>query len=98
MGINVAGMTYDSLDKLAKFHGKEELGYPLLRDEAAKHVNAWGVRNEDYEEGHRAYGIPHPGILFIAPSGEVLAKFAVRGYKKRPMFEELLARTQGLVQ
>ena len=89
IGVNVAGMTYDSLEVLAGFHESEKLGYPLLKDNGAEHVIAFGVLNDDYEEGHRAYGIPHPGILLIAPSGQILAKYALPGYRKRPPFEEL---------
>ena len=82
-------MTYDSLEILDAFHVEQELKYALLRDEDAKHVNAYGVRNEDYAPGHGAYGVPHPGILFISADGVVLAKYAVPGYRKRPPFEQL---------
>lgn len=87
LGVNVAGMTYDARAKLAEFHGKQALGYPLLRDENARHVNALGVRNLDYEEGHPQYGIPYPGILFIGADGTIKAKFAVPGYRARPPFD-----------
>lgn len=90
IGINVAGMSYDSAEVLSEFHQKEALGYPLLKDQNAKHVNALGVRNESYEEGHRAYGIPHPGILYVDAQGVIRAKFALAGYRKRPPFNELL--------
>lgn len=90
LGVKVAGMTYDGLDKLQGFHDEEQLGYPLLKDENAKHVNAYGVRNEQYEEGSRAYGIPHPGILFVGADGIVKAKYAVPGFRQRPPFDTLL--------
>lgn len=89
LGINVAGMTYDELGILAEFHAAENLGFPLLKDENARHVNALGIRNEDYDEGHRAYGIPHPGILLISPDGQIKAKYAVPGYRRRPPFKAL---------
>ena len=82
-------MTYDPVTTLAAFHSASELGYPLLRDANGKHAMAYGVLNEDYAPGHNAYGIPHPGILLISPSGEVLAKFAVPGYRTRPPFDEV---------
>lgn len=88
-GVKVAGMTYDDLEVLAAFHADRQLGYPLLGDEEAKHVIGFNVLNEDYEPGHRAYGIPHPGIFFISPEGAVLAKFAVPGYRQRPPMEEV---------
>jgi peroxiredoxin len=90
LGVNVAGMTYDSQEVLAGFHAEQELGYPLLQDQDVQHVNAYGIRNEDYGPDHMGYGIPHPGILYIAPDGIILGKFAVPGYRSRPPFEAML--------
>lgn len=89
LGVAVAGMTYDSVDMLATFQAKSELRYPLLRDEDVKHVNGFGIRNEDYEEGHRGYGIPYPGIVYIGADGTIQAKFAVPGYRSRPPLAEI---------
>jgi len=83
-------MTYDGIDVLTDFHAQERLGYPLLGDENAEHVIAFGVLNENYEPGHRAYGIPHPGIVHITPDGTVAAKFAVPDYRRRPPLEAVL--------
>lgn len=90
LGVRVAGMTYDSEALRAGFHTQAGLGYPMLGDVEARHVEALGVRNEDYEPGHAAYGIPHPGILVLSPSGELLAKFAVPGYRQRPPLDDVL--------
>ncbi len=83
-------MTYDSVKVLEGFHASEELGYPLLHDENAKHVIGFDILNENYEPGHGAYGIPHPGIFHITPDGVVAAKFAVPGYRQRPPMEAVL--------
>ncbi len=98
IGVNVAGMTYDNQDVLADFHQKENLNYPLLRDIDARHVNALGIRNEEYEEGSRAFGIPHPGVVFVDAGGVIRAKHAVPGYRRRPPFDALFEHIQGLVQ
>ncbi len=90
-------MTYADVAKLKAFHDAENLGYPLLQDENAKHVNALGIRNEGYEEGHNMYGIPHPGVMFVDNNGIIRAKYAIPGYRSRPPFEELLAHISGLV-
>lgn len=89
LDVNVAAMTYDDQSVLAKFHDDNRLGYPLLQDVDVKHVNAFGIRNMNYEPGDSGYGIPEPGILFIDPDGVVRAKFAVPGYRSRPAFEEI---------
>ena len=92
----VAGMTYDNREILASFHAAQDLNYPLLQDEAARHVLAYGVLNEDYQPGDTGYGIPHPGILYIAADGTVLGKFAVKGYRQRPPFEDIVQAVANL--
>ena len=84
-GVKIAAMTYDSLKILKDFHDDQALGYPLLRDVDGKHVNAFGVPDENL-----GGGIPLPGILWLAPDGRINAKFAVRGYRTRPPISELL--------
>lgn len=83
-------MTYDDVSVLAAFHGAQGLKFPLLQDVDVKHVNAYGVRNQEYQPGDSGYGIPYPGVLYIGPDGTVLAKFAVPGYRQRPPFREML--------
>lgn len=91
LGVRVAAMTYDDRAILAAFHAEHSLRYPLLQDEGLKHVDAYGIRNEAYSEGHSGYGIPHPGVLFVNPQGVVLAKFAESGYRERPPMEDIYA-------
>ena len=90
MGVRVAAMTYDDRDALAAFHDAQGLGYPLLQDVDVKHVDAYGIRNQDYQPGDSGYGIPYPGVLYVGADGTVLAKFAVPGYRQRPPFDEML--------
>ena len=78
-------MTYDSLEILKAFHENEELGYPLLRDEDARHVNGFGIPDEDLGQG-----IPRPGMFWLAPDGSIRAKFAVPGYRTRPPLADVL--------
>ena len=85
LGVKIAAMTYDSLEVLKDFHDDKDLGFPLLRDVDGKHVNALGVPDEDLGRG-----IPLPGILWLAPDGRIIAKFAVRGYRTRPPISDLL--------
>lgn len=90
MDVAVAGMTYDQRDILSRFHAANALGYPLLQDVDAEHAEAFGVLNEQYPEGNKNYGVPHPGILFINPDGTIAGKFAVTGYKERPPMEAVV--------
>ena len=82
-GVNVVGMTYDDPEIIQEFHAKWSLNFPLLRDVEGEHVDAWGIRNEEYGEGTFAYGIPHPGVVLLSPDGKILAKWAEAGYRSR---------------
>ncbi len=84
-------MSYDPTKVLTAFAASQAIRYPLLSDASHTHVNAFGIRNEDYPVGDPAYGIPHPGILFIDPNGIVLLKFALPDYRKRPELAEVYA-------
>ncbi len=84
--MNIAAMTYDSVEVLSTFHKSEQLGYPLLRDKAAQHVSGFGVEDENMGQG-----IPRPGIFWLAPDGRINAKFATPGYRTRPSLANVLA-------
>ena len=87
--MKLAAMTYDELPELKSFHQAESIGFPLLRDEQARHVNLFQVRDLGYQKDSSAYGIPYPGIFWIAPDGRIKAKFAVPGFRDRPPLNEV---------
>lgn len=84
-------MTYDDRAQLAGFHAENELGYPLLQDIDARHVDAYGIRNQDYGPDDGGYGVPHPGVLYVNAEGIVAFKLAYPGYRERPAFEAIHA-------
>lgn len=90
MGISVVALTYDSVELLKTVKEDQGIQFTLLHDEDVSHVNAFGVRNLDYEPGHRVYGIPYPGIFLVDPNGLIKAKFAEERYQDRPPFEDVL--------
>jgi len=91
LGVQIAAMTYDARPLLAQFHAEQQLGFPLLQDENTKHVDAYGIKNAEYEPGHQGYGIPYPGILYIRKNGTIALKFAVPGYRERPPLADVYA-------
>ena len=90
MGINVAAITYDSVELLKTVQEDQGVKFPLLHDEDVTHVKAFGIRNLDYEPGHRVYGIPYPGIFLITPDGTIKHRFAEARYQDRPDFADVL--------
>ena len=90
MGINVATITYDAVDVLKIVEEDQGIEFPLLHDEAVYHVNAFGIRNLDYEPGERAYGIPYPGMFLVSPDGIIKFKFAEESFRNRPNFANVM--------
>ena len=97
LGVNVTGITYDKPEEIKSFHAEWSLQFPLLRDIDAQHVNAWGIRNERYGKDSSAYGIPYPGLVLLAPSGEILAKFAEPGYRSRADWATVLGAVRKMM-
>lgn len=96
VGVNIAAMTYDSVEMLKSVEEDEGIEFTLLKDTDISHVNALGILNEDYEPGSRAYGVPHPGIFIITPDGVIRAKFAEEGFRARPDFDNVLEAAANL--
>jgi len=97
IGVGIVGMTYDKPEVIKAFDEKWDIGYPVLKDVERAHVEAWGIRNEEYGPGTFAYGVPHPGVVLISPEGEVLAKWAEPGYRSRADWSEVLAEVTAVV-
>ena len=97
MGVGIVGMTYDKPEVIQAFHEKWNIEYPVLRDVDRVHVDAWGVRNPEYGPGTFAYGVPLPGVVLISPEGEILAKWAERGYRSRADWSEVLEQVGAMV-
>jgi peroxiredoxin len=89
LGYGVAAISYDDTEILKSFSQKHSLTYPLLSDQLAATVKAYGVLNNDYKMGDETYGIPYPGVVIINPAGKVDHKYFFKGYRKRVKFVEL---------
>jgi peroxiredoxin len=94
MGIKVIAMTYDKNAEMSKFSKRENIDFPLLADVDAEHAIRFGILNKDYEPGHRAYGIPYPGMFLVNKKGIIFDKFSEEGYRNRPPWEKVLERAK----
>ncbi len=90
LGFHVATMTYDPVATLKDAEEDYGTDFPLLYDQDSVHIKAMGILNTQYEPGHRAYGIPYPGIFVLDSSGTIRAKLAEEDYKVRPDFSLVL--------
>lgn len=89
LGYGLAGVSYDKTEILQNFAKQQKISYPLLSDQKAKTVLAYGILNTQYAIGDDNYGIPYPGVVVINKQGKVTHKHFFEGYKKRVKFTEL---------
>ena len=87
--IQVVAVSYDSPKVLKTFAQENEIKFPLLSDADSKVIDAFGVRNKQYEPGSKKDGIPHPGTFVIDSRGIVRAKLFY-GIVRRHSPDELL--------
>ena len=97
IGVGVVGMTYDTPEIIKAFDEKWDIDFPVLKDVDREHVDAWGVRNQEYGPGTFGYGIPYPGVVLLSPEGEILAKWAEEGYRSRADWAEVLEEVTAIV-
>ena len=79
IGVGVAGITYDTRELIQAFDEKWDIKFPILKDVDRQHVDAWGVRNQEYGPGTFGYGIPYPGVVFISPDGQIFGEMGGAG-------------------
>ena len=97
IGVGVVGMTYDKPEIIKAFDEKWDIDFPVLKDVDRQHVDAWGVRNQEYGPGTFVYGIPYPGVVLLSPEGKILAKWAEEGYRSRADWAEVLEEVTAIV-
>jgi peroxiredoxin len=90
-GYGLAVMTYDSTPVLAKFHGRQQLPYPLLSDGGSRMIRALGLVDPQYPPGNLAHGVPFASVLVIDRAGVIQAVDVSPDYRKRPSIEQIMA-------
>lgn len=86
-GWQIVGLSYDTPEKLDTFSGKSNISFPLVSDTGSETIKAFGLLNEEVNEESRAYGIPHPALVFIDTNGVVKAVLREEGYRDRPSID-----------
>jgi peroxiredoxin len=89
LGYGLAGISYDTTEVLNQFVSQHALKFPLLADQQAQTMLAFGILNKAYSKGDDNYGIPYPGVVVINAQGKVIDSYFYQGYKNRIDFNEL---------
>ncbi len=95
-GYSLVSISYDAGDVLSTFAAKYNVTYKMMSDKGSAMIDAFGIRDPQYKEGSRAYGVPKPAIYIVDKSGVVRAKLAEEGYKIRPPAEAIVAAVDAL--
>ena len=94
LGYGLAAISYDNTNILKTFTDQKNISYPLLSDQNAQTMMAYGIVNREYAPGSDHYGIPYPGVVVIDDKGKVMHKHFFKGYKKRVKFSDLYQQLQ----
>lgn len=82
-GIQVVGISYDSVEILKEYSEKSSTKFLLLSDKGSKTIKAYDIHNQE--------GFPHPGTFLVDKTGTVCAKLFIEGYRERHSNDELIA-------
>mgnify|MGYP000023467199 CR=1 FL=1 len=96
LGYNIVSVSYDDPEKLKAFKDRYKFQYPMLSDEGSEVIKALDILNDEYDEDHFAYGVPHPTVYILGYDGTVQAILSEEGYKKRPQPAVIIETIKGL--
>ena len=95
-GWQIAGLSYDTPEKLAAFAAKSDVSFPLLSDPGSETIKAFGLLNEEVSPTSRSFGIPHPALVFINSDGTIAAVIREEGYRTRPSLDAIRTQIESL--
>ena len=75
-GLQVVGVSYDSVGILKTFSDKRKIAFPLLSDPKSKTIEAYLLRNATARKGSRNEGVPYPATIVIDTKGIVRANLS----------------------
>jgi len=95
-GYKVAGLSYDNPEILQAATEKRRLTYTLLSDPKSEIIDLYNLRDPQYPQGNRAYGVPRPIIFVLDAQGVIKAKFFEDNFKYRPRITSVISKLDEL--
>jgi peroxiredoxin len=93
-GVNLVGISYDSVDVLKAFAAKRKITFALLSDPESQTIIDYSLKNKEMlgkKFGKiNLDGVPYPGTFLVDREGIIRAKLFVDGYRERHSVEALL--------
>ena len=91
LGLNVVSISHDTVDKIAEYYSAQKIGYTMLSDPDGAVVEKLGIRDLQYADGSKAYGVARPMIFIVDPQLRITHKYAEESYRDRPDLDKVLA-------
>jgi peroxiredoxin len=91
LGLNVVSVSHDSVALINEFHTAQRIDYTMLADPDGAVVDSLGIRDLQYADGSKAYGVARPMIFIINSQLQITHKFAEESYRNRPDLDKVLA-------
>ncbi|MEO7775251.1 MAG: peroxiredoxin family protein [Steroidobacteraceae bacterium] len=91
LGFNVVSVSMDTVDKIAGFHGERQIGFTMLSDPKGDAVERLGIRDLQYADGSKAFGVARPMIFILDATLTIRHKYAEESYRNRPDLGKVLA-------
>lgn len=95
-GINVAALSYDSVETLKHFSKRRGIGFTLISDPGSVLIRKLGILNRSVPQRHVFFGVPHPGQYLFSEKGVVKAKFFEQNYRDRFTAGSVMVRQLGV--
>jgi peroxiredoxin len=95
LGFKIATVTYDDVRTLKRFRRRSAPGLTMIADDKSRIIRKFGLLNESYSRGSYSYGVAHPIIIVLDPSGRVTHRFSNSGYMRRPSVNLVLKTLRG---
>ncbi len=92
LGLNVISVSHDTVPLIAAFHDAQKIGYTMLADADGVIVEKLGIRDLQYADGSRAFGVARPMIFIVDPQLRITHKYAEQSYRDRPDLNKVLAQ------
>jgi peroxiredoxin Q/BCP len=93
-GIQVVGISFDSVDVLKKFSDRMKITFPLLSDPESKTIENYHIRNTAAKG--KAEGVPYPGTFIVDSKGVIRAKLFIENFRERHTVEALIDAAKGV--
>ncbi|MGE0113586.1 MAG: peroxiredoxin family protein [Steroidobacteraceae bacterium] len=91
LGLNVVSISHDEVPLIAAFHQSQSIGYTMLADPKGIVVEKLGIRDMQYADGSKAYGVARPMIFIVNPQLKITHKYAEESYRNRPDLTKVLS-------